>query len=541
MSVHAAMKHNLGTGSITGESEQSYVVPYYVYTDNTDSPEDIYAAAISGVFLVDVYNNRLPEKLPIYGSVKSNSKVSDIRIERVSENNLKAVPQYGLAYKIDNTSYTCWQYTVTFIVNVDISEEPPWEKDEATSCVWSPKSYERYDSLTLKPNFASQNDTVSVPVYPLGNAQAQTLVNTVGDDVYRNRTVYNYVLNFSYAVHYFDYMFLPLYLSSMNLNDVVIAGIPIKKYNAVINELRVSQAEWNDELYYNVDVEIEVQYNQRLNFDEYVSSGYRAFMLEGSQTAIDEYLADIGLTKETAGFVYKYTNSEEVKKYPVPIQELTDVRIRDEVPENRWFIKKKNLGYFENINLSKNTKSVAIPNNMYLANSGDEVGVTDTITVTTWAETESGTPAMDYTTLYLMKDSDGRALLEDDGYVYSIYPGAMDTQYSCNLRYVIDKHEPLLKVRVLKYASRPINSQESNDPFAGQYNSIQTPIALNKYGGVYLAEGETSTIDDSTEPAKIDMYDPMLGKVKDYQHIARDWTALAFPRKGMFYSTGRQQ
>lgn len=541
MSVHAAMKHDLGTGSITGESEQSYVVPYYVYTDNTDSPEDIYTAAISGIFLVDVHNNRLPEKLPIYGTVKSNSKVSDIRIERVSENNLKAVPRYGLSYKTNNTSYTCWQYTVTFIVTVDISEEPPWEKDEATSCVWSPKSYERYDSLTLKPNFASQNDTVSVPVYPLGNAQAQTLANTVGDDVYRNRTVYNYVLNFSYAVHYFDYMFLPLYLSSMNLNDVVIAGIPIKKYNAVINELRVSQAEWNEELYYNVDVEIEVQYNQRLNFDEYVSSGYRAFMLEGSQTAIDEYLADIGLTKETAGFVYKYTNSEEVKKYPVPIQELIDVRIRDEVPENRWFIKKKNLGYFENINLSKNTKSVAIPNNMYLANSGDEVGVTDTITVTTWAETKSGTPAMDYTTLYLMKDSDGRALLEDDGYVYSIYPGAMDTQYSCNLRYVIDKHEPLLKVRVLKYASRPINSQESNDPFAGQYNSIQTPIALNKYGGVYLAEGETSTIDDSTEPAKIDMYDPMLGKVKDYQHIARDWTALAFPRKGMFHSTGRQQ
>jgi hypothetical protein len=79
-------------------------------------------------------------------------------------------------------------------------------------------------------------------------------------------------------------------------------------------------------------------------------------------------------------------------------------------------------------------------------------------------------------------------------------------------------------------------SKDSSDPLVGQYNTIQNPLALNKYGGVYLAENDSTTVDDATQPGKIDMYDPMLGKVKDYQHIARDWTALGFPKKGMFWS-----
>ena len=70
-----------------------------------------------------------------------------------------------------------------------------------------------------------------------------------------------------------------------------------------------------------------------------------------------------------------------------------------------------------------------------------------------------------------------------------------------------------------------------------QINVLKTPLALNKFGGIYFAENESTTIDDSTSPGKIDMYDPMLGKVKDYQHVARDWTALKFPKKGMFWST----
>lgn len=549
MAIYKAMKRDLGTGSITGGNEQSYVVPYYVYTDNTDTPKEIYDTAITstGIPLVDVNNNYINEKLPTYGTVTSSLYVSNINIERVSENNLTAVARYGLNAR-DNASYTCWLYTVTYscsTITFSSGTEKPWNKDEAISCSWSPKSYDRYDNRTLVPNYHEPNETVLVPNYPLKQEKYTILKNTVGDDLYRNRTVYNYLLNFSYAVKYFDALWLPLYLNSMNLKDCVVAGISIKKYHAVINDMKVSQAEYNDELYYNVDVEIEIQYEQRITWDEYTSTGHRAYMIEGSSEAIHNYLVNTlkitvppeapeGATvEEIAGFVYKYTNSPTIKKYPVPIQELTDTRRRDEIPDRRWFSKKKNFGYFQSItHNTTNTETVPITRRVFLADGnvlGDQIIY---ISFMNPANFSGGQVPLEYEEkLYYT------GIQIDNEYTYSITNDSsqMDESNLRRISFGVDiTGEDVYYLT--KQTTKHTTTKEPADPFAGQYENIQEPAALSKYGGLYLVEGETSTLDDGNTPPMIDMYDPMLGKVKDYQHIARDWSALKFPRKGLFHT-----
>ena len=545
MEIFLAIKKDLGTGSITGEVEQSYVIPYYIFTDNLATPYFIYEQASKGaVQLYSVENKKLAEKLPIYGDSDSNLSVTNINIERVSENNLKAIPQFRLnPITRSNRSYTCWSYTVTFTAS---EEEDPWESDEAINCTWSPKTYECYDNKTLIPNYHDNNDPIYVPNYPLGEERYMRLLNTVGDDKFRNRTLYNYLLNFSYAVKNFDYNYLPLYLNSMNLTDCVVAGIPIKKYHAVINDMRVEQAKQDDILYYVVHVEIEVQYQYRLTYDEYMSSGYRAYRLEGSKSAIDAYLRGLGLTRETAGFVYKFTSSSTVKKYPVLIEELSDDRYRDSVPDQAWFSKKKGFGYFNGINCYR-TKQIPYRSNprpIYLRNGStvDNVGATDIYF--SYAK-PSEDPNVLQTTyrLYLVKDENNSPIYTDNGWVYSTVEGDIDTQLQKNYRFIATE-KPTIgvwtdpnAVSLTKYVTKTEYIYDVDDVFAGQYDSVKEPKALNKYGGLYLAEGETSASDDINENLRIDMSDPMLGKIQDYQHIARDWSALAFPKKGMFHTT----
>ena len=554
--IYRAIKKDLGTGSITGNSQQSYVVPYYVITDNTEDPRSIYTQARStnGIVLSELVQRSsthsslvlTKNKLPVFGEVTSTLHVSNISIDRVSENNLRAVPGYGLT-ALERGSYTCWTYIVTFSDSTttwSTGSDAPWLSDTATSCSWSPKTYERYDNKTLVPNYSDPNDTGVVPNYPLYNEKYTGLQNTAGDDLYRSRVVYNYLLNFSYAVRKFDASFLPLYLNSMNLKDCVIAGIPIKKYHAVINDMKVSQAEWNDKTYYNVDVEIEVQYQERLTYDVLNSSGYRAYMLEGKREKIHDYLtntlklkAPTGKTvEEIAGFVYKYTNSNTVKKYPVPIHELTDTKNRDSIPDERWFSKRKNLGYFSNIPIKeKNTKVVPITRRVYLTYGvlyDGNAQYTYTIKIA-----YKDDPSATEITLYLVSD----APESDYGAVYSTVQGQYSTQNKQNLRYmrtgtmvIGDVSETIYYMT--KFKTRPfIDIKESEDLLANQYDSIKEPVVLNKHGGLYLTNTESSISEDVTQKIELDMDDLMLGKVKDYQHVARDWTALAFPKKGMFW------
>ena len=58
MSVYKAIRKDLGTGSITGSSQQTYTVPFYVFTDNLTSPKDIYKQACSaaGIIVYTVNN-----------------------------------------------------------------------------------------------------------------------------------------------------------------------------------------------------------------------------------------------------------------------------------------------------------------------------------------------------------------------------------------------------------------------------------------------------------------------------------------------------
>ena len=584
MAIYKAVRKDLGTGSVTGNSEQSYVIPYFVFTDNTDTPYDIYAKARSseGIIIYDVDNKPTKDRLPVFGTVSDEVRVSDIKMERSSENNLKAVPQYGLHYNDNrNRSYTCWLYTVTFTANTTTtvsSGDAPWTSDEAISCTWSPKSYERYDNRTLKPNFVASKKNIEdvqdsdvledtpVPNYPLNKEEYVSLKNTVGDDLYRDRMVYNYVLNFSYAVRNFNYEYLPLFLGSMNLKDCVIAGVPIKKYKGVINDMRVTQADWNGTKYYTVDVEIEVEYGQKLTYDEYMSSGHRAFMIEGSTTGINNYLSERELDIEKAGFVYKYTDADDddVKVYPVPIEELTDVRQRDNVPDDRWFLKKKNLGYFEGIDPSRDTienydsRVVFITSGTLGSSSQITVSYVDPNKVTPdssnsetlyyqnvqkddefWYSTSSISPTpanMRVITRYVYytstpSQSGGTTTIVEDGnggYTVS------SNESSDSGTTVTTAYEYRVKIPSFGHSE----SKQDDDRFAGQYNSLQNPVALTKYGGVYFGKGEERTVDDFTRYGsnEIDMYDPMLGKVKDYQHVARDWSALAFPRKGMFHT-----
>lgn len=564
MAIYKAVKKDLGTGSITGDTDQSYVIPYFVFTDNTDTPYDIYEKARSseGIPIYDVQNKPTKERLPVWGTVSDKIRVSDIKMERSSENNLRAVPQYGLNYASNrNKSYTCWLYTVTFTANITTtisSGDAPWNSDEAISCTWSPKSYERYDNRTLKPNFVASKKKIEdvedsdvledtpVPNYPLNKEEYLSLKNTVGDDLYRNRMVYNYILNFSYAVKNFNYEYLPLYLNSMNLKDCVIAGVPIKKYKGVINDMRVSQAEWNGSKYYTVDVEIEVEYGQKLTYDEYMSSGHRAYMIEGSTAGINTYLSNRGLNVEKAGFVYKYidTDSNDVKIYPVPIEELTDVRQRENVPDNRWFLKKKNLGYFDGISPVNDSETDFTSRQVFITSG--TLGSSSQITVS-YVNPDKVTPdSSNSETLYYKNVSEG------DTYYYStssISSAEADMRIVTRVIEFVrssdsSDEEDVYTMTTSYWITKPSvghsKSNKSDDKFAGQYNSLQNPVALTKYGGVYFGEGEERTVDDFTRYGsnEIDMYDPMLGKVKDYQHVARDWSALAFPRKGMFHTDG---
>ena len=592
MAIYKALRKDLGTGSITGSSQESYVVPYYIFTDNHESPKTIYnqAKSTTGIMLSEfkpvtsgsnVKMNLVDttDKLPAYGTVDDNVYVSNINIERASENNLSAVASYGLTVdkllRISGagSSYTCWLYTVTFSCSeITISTaEAPWNSDKATSCSLSPKTYERYDNKTLIPNYiaskkdlktledinasltANTLDDTPVPNYPVTKSKYQNLRNTVGDDLYRNRMVFNYLLNFSYAVRRFDAEWLAEYMNTMNLEECVICGIPVPKYHAVINELRAEQAEWNGKTYFNVNVEVELQYQQNLVYDELVSSGHRAFMLEGSETAINNYLNSLkqGLTKEKAGFVYKYTSADTVKKYPVPIEELTDTKQRDKIPLRRWFMKKKNLGYFEGITkVHEDTEKVSVTRKIFLIYSS--LGE-DTISIC-YINPSNFSGEVPYElkeTLYYTGTH------TDSAYMYSTKQGevveneVLDNsempKVSGNLRLItvteanandssnsgVFHNEYYITKEVEKHSV----SKKPVDPFQGQYNTIQSPLALNKFGGVYFAENETNTIDDETTPGKIDMYDPMLGKVKDYQHVARDWTALGFPTKGLFWGS----
>ena len=553
MALFKAVRKDLGTGSITGTSQQSYVVPYYVFTDNTTKPYNIYEQARSelGIMIYDENNNPTNEKLPVYGTVDSTTYVSNINIERASENNLIAVPQYGLAVNQNrDTSWTCWLYTITFTASgttTITTSEAPWNRDTAISCSFSPKTYERYDNQTLIPNFIASKkdntllssgtiDDTPVPNYPLYEEKYSNLYNTVGDDLYRNRTVYNYLLNFSYAVRHFDAEWLPLYMNTMNLKDCVICGIPIKKYHAAINEIRLEQAEWNGKTYYNVNVEVEIQYQQRITYDEYVSSGHRAFLLEGSDNAISNYLNGLksGLTKEKAGFVYKITSSDSVKKYPVSIEELTDIRQRDKVPDSNWFMKKKNLGYFESIPVDvKINKRVPITHRVYLISggvggtTGDEIEISY-IDINSPSYSESKNQTLYYTGKH-----------EGNDYIYSTTEVWLPDDESSFVHIKVGSVEVNSSFEFLYYAIRYVTKNstltEDSNPLQGQYETIQTPLALNKFGGIYFDDNESTVEDNSNQPGRINMSDPMLGKVKDYQHIARDWTALAFPKRGMFW------
>lgn len=273
------------TGDITAPSdtvynaEQSYNDIYIVITDNTDSPAYIYEHAEENG--LPVYGDELTVKS---GEGTTTIPVDNINIERRDENNMKAVPSYGLPTKAEG-SYALWNYTVDYRKPADsggggggfnkkeqeeskedISKIPPWDRKYATECSIAPKIYKEVTNIgaTVAPGLKT------------------VVKNAAGDTIFREVELRNFVLSFTFAVRTFFYDYITDYINTVNSSSIVVAGVKIPSMKGVITNITSANDVWEDEtVYTKVSVEIEIEYEKPVLYTEIVGTGFRAVPEEG--------------------------------------------------------------------------------------------------------------------------------------------------------------------------------------------------------------------------------------------------------------------
>lgn len=305
------------TGEISADSGSSgvsfrYNQKYLVITDNTDTPADIYKNAAS-------------KGLPVYGAKLENVPLFRISIDRWDDNNLKAAPTYGLGVKRDG-SYTAWSYEVEYSDSntssssggSSSSEKAPWENTAAQNCNLSTKEYEWYSNICYAG---------------LDTNKTTYLRNAVGDTVYRNRTLRNGVLTFDYAVKKFNANYIRQAICTLNMEDIVVAGIPIPAYYGLITGLNVSRQEWTGggrtQEYFNIHAEIEIAFEKDLRYTPIMGTGFNAKLSKNDKSGsqIHEWISN-------------------------------DTTFKNRVPDKYWFDKDLNLGSFADIPEMKNNPPI---------------------------------------------------------------------------------------------------------------------------------------------------------------------------------------
>jgi hypothetical protein len=175
----------------------------------------------------------------------------------------------------------------------------------------TPKEYTERSCTTIR------NTSSDGKALPLVYQNKKALLNAVGELVYRDVNVQNMVLSFDYAVERYNIDRNHLYIGSVNVSDITVAGITIKAGRGRLLSLNPSVQLWEeDKEYTQVHVEIELSVYK---------SVFKDYLIGCSRYAVPE-----------GWFV------------PRPIQMLScsveDIKDYEDV---KWFDKKRKLGFFE--------------------------------------------------------------------------------------------------------------------------------------------------------------------------------------------------
>lgn len=313
------------TVSVDERGNVTYTKIYKLFVDKKLEASTIYKAVLDkGI------------TLPVYGDSIDGIPVSSITLDKWTPEAVKSVSGAAVGRPIVDGSgkpipgasgstitiehAAIWKYTVTYSRKSDrggsasLGDKAPWEEDYAQNCTLSPKEYTERSCYTLNVT------TPSGAAIPYVYQNKKALTNAVGELVYRDANVSNQVLSFDYAVKRYNIDTNHLYVGSVNVSDITVAGIKIPARRGKLLSLVPSVQIWNNKEYTQVHVEIELTVYKSV-FEDYLLGNSRwAVPVEEDGTLADD---------------------------PYPIQLLScpvsDIKDYKGV---KWFSKSRRLGFF---------------------------------------------------------------------------------------------------------------------------------------------------------------------------------------------------
>lgn len=320
------------TVSVDERGNITYTKIYKLFVDKKTEASAIYKAALAKSIVLPVYGNSI-DGIPVSSitidkwtpeAVKSFSGTSG-GSPSVDASGRPTPGSSGTKITIDHAAI--WKYTVTYSRNrgsggsVSSGDKAPWDEDYAQNCTLSPKEYTERSCYTL--NVTTQTGAAIPYVYQ----NKKALTNAVGELVYRDVNVSNQVLSFDYAVKRYNIDTNHLYVGSVNVSSITVAGITIGARRGKLLSLVPSVQTWNNEEYTQVHVEIELTVYKSV-FEDY--------LLGNSRYARPK--------KEDGTLSDKFHPIQMLSCDPEDIKDFKGVL---------WFDKDRRLGFFEDAKKNK--------------------------------------------------------------------------------------------------------------------------------------------------------------------------------------------
>lgn len=324
---------------MTSLSKQNVIVQFHdetasVNSSGTPTYTEVYMVITpKGTRASDIHKESETIGLPTYKSNLNNIPVSSINIDRWTEGHLKYVPNKTNF----PTPAAVWKYTVIYSNgsssrNNTNKTKAPWDLDYAQNCSLSPKEYTERVCTTLR---VTSNSGTALPYV---EQNKKVLLNAVGELVYRDALATNQILSFDYAVKKYDIDRNHLYLGSVNVSEIQVAGIKIASGKGKLISLVPSTQIWeNDTEYTQVHVEIELAVYK---------SVFKDHILGNSRYAVP--VTDSG-------------SPDGTKAYPIQMLSCSVSDI-NEYTGVKWFNKERKLGYFGEAKKGKNALNPALYN-----------------------------------------------------------------------------------------------------------------------------------------------------------------------------------
>lgn len=256
--IYSVMK-NLGNGDIDIDKDssvsKSFTYDYLVITDHMDTPQYIYTHAKQ-------------HDLPVSGSVSQTGiKLKSISIQRWDQNNAKAVPSYHLPKKL-NGSYALWKYQVTYS-----SEETSGasinnnavSRGDAQNFNASIKQYQQTSYMCYA---CVQGTQPSIQAY---SERTQYLVNVLGQAMAHQNVLKNLTVSFDFGIRQSNIdkwvsEYIPEYVGSVNLEDITVSEIKLKKGTAKLNSMSLTKNQDNSA---TVHVQVQITIQKPVAFQVY--------------------------------------------------------------------------------------------------------------------------------------------------------------------------------------------------------------------------------------------------------------------------------